>query len=55
MTPEEVTSQLLQVPLLLINNRLTDIAKEAGFNNKLLVAAEANDDAIIDSLKYFIH
>ncbi|GMR16747.1 MAG: uroporphyrinogen-III synthase [Gammaproteobacteria bacterium] len=55
LTPDEVTSQLLQVPLLLINNRLIDIAKEAGFSNKLLVAAEADDDAIIDSLKNFIH
>ncbi|MCW8901587.1 MAG: uroporphyrinogen-III synthase [Gammaproteobacteria bacterium] len=51
LTPEKVRPQLLQVPLLLINNRLTDIAKEAGFSNKLLVAAEASDDAIIETLK----
>lgn len=51
MTPEKVSPQLLQVPLLLINNRLIDIAKEAGFNGKLFVATEASDDAIIESLK----
>lgn len=51
MTPEKVTSQLYQVPLLLINKRLIDIAKKAGFKNKLLVATEADDNAIIKSLK----
>ena len=51
MTPEKVISQLYQVPLLLINKRLVDIAKDAGFKNKLLVATEADDNAIIDSLK----
>lgn len=51
LTPEKVRPQLLQVPLLLINNRLTDIAKEAGFSNKLFVATEASDDAIIEALK----
>lgn len=55
LTPKEVTSQLLKVPLLLINNRLIDIAKETGFKNKLYVATEANDDAIIESLKNIIH
>ena len=51
MTPENTTSLLLQVPLLLINKRLVEIAKEAGFINKLFVATKASDDAIIESLK----
>ena len=51
LTPENVKPQLLQVPLLLINNRLVDIAKEAGFNSNLYIASEASDDAIIESLK----
>lgn len=51
MTPATVISQLLQVPLLLINKRLVYIAKEAGFNGELFVATEASDDAIITSLK----
>jgi uroporphyrinogen-III synthase len=51
LVPEKVITQLLQVPLLLINQRLVDIAKEAGFNNKLFVATKASDDAIIESLK----
>ncbi len=55
LTPDEVISQLLEVPLLLINNRFVEIAREAGFNNKLLVATQTDDDAIIDSLKIFIH
>lgn len=36
---------------MLINKRLVDAAKEAGFNNMLYIAAEASDDAIIESLK----
>jgi len=51
LTPEKMRPLLLQLPLLLINNRLIDIAKEAGFNSELYVAAEASDDAIIESLK----
>ena len=51
LTPAKVTPQLLQVPLLLINQRLIDIAKEAGFNNNLFVASEASDNAIIEALK----
>jgi len=51
MAPENVTSLLLQVPLLLINKRVANIAKEAGFNNKLFVTTKASDDAIIESLK----
>ena len=51
MIPEKATSLLLQVPLLLLNQRLVDIAKEAGFINKLFVATKASDDAIIESLK----
>lgn len=51
LTPENVKTQLLQVPLLLINQRLIDVAKEAGFNAKLYIASEASDDAIIESLK----
>jgi len=51
LTPANVTPQLLQTPLLLINQRLIDIAKEVGFNNNLYVATEASDKAIIESLK----
>ena len=51
MTPINVREQLLQTPLLLINNRLVEVAREAGFNNDLLVANEASDDAIIGTLK----
>lgn len=51
LTPEKVTPQLLQVPLLLINQRLVAIAKEAGFIGNLIVATEASDSAIIESLK----
>ncbi|MDH5600493.1 MAG: uroporphyrinogen-III synthase [Gammaproteobacteria bacterium] len=51
MTPEKVRTQLLQLPLLLINNRLIDTAKEAGFNGELYVANEASDKAIIETLK----
>jgi len=51
LTPDSVTSNLLHVPLLLINKRLITIAKEAGFTNDLLVAEEASNEAILDSLK----
>ena len=51
LTPEKVRPQLLQIPLLLINQRLVDIAKEAKFNGHLFIASEASDDAIIESLK----
>ncbi len=51
LTPDKVTSHLLQVPLVLINKRLVDIARETGFNSTLLVATEASDDALIETLK----
>lgn len=51
MTPKTVLSKLLNVPLLLINSRLIDVAKNIGFNNKFIVASEASDDAIVNSLK----
>jgi uroporphyrinogen-III synthase len=51
LTPEKVTSNLLQLPLLLINKRLIDVANKAGFKNKLIVATESSDEAIIESLK----
>ena len=51
LTPEKVISNLLQLPLLLINKRLIDIANKAGFENKLIVTAEASDEEIIESLK----
>lgn len=50
LTPEKVTSNLLQLPLLLINKRLIDVADKAGFTNKLIVATEASDEAIIKTL-----
>lgn len=51
LTPANVIPQLLQVPLLLINQRLVNIAKEAGFNSNLFVSIEASDHAIIKTLK----
>lgn len=51
LTPVKVLSLLLQVPLLLINQRLVKIAKEAKFSGNLFIANEASDDAIIESLK----
>ena len=51
LVPENIRNLLLQVPLLLINQRLLDIAEQAGFNNKLIIATEASDDAIIETLK----
>jgi uroporphyrinogen-III synthase len=55
MTPENVTSQLLKVPLLLINKRLVAIAKDAGFRSKLFIATEASDDAILEALQTNIY
>ncbi len=51
LTPVKVLSLLLQVPLLLINQRLVKIAKDAKFSGNLFIANEASDDAIIESLK----
>ena len=51
MTPKTVISNLFNIPLLLINSRLTDAAKKIGFSNKLLIAKEACDDEIVSSLK----
>lgn len=54
MVPEQIRKHLLQVPLLLINPRLVNIAKEAGFTSKLIIAEDASDDAIIKTLKQTI-
>lgn len=51
LTPKNVIQQLLKAPLLLINKRLTDIAKKAGFTGDLNIATEASDDSIIKGLK----
>lgn len=51
LTPEKVILRLLDLPLLLINKRLVDIANQAGFKNKLVVATEASDKAIFKTLK----
>lgn len=51
LAPAKVLPLLLQVPLLLINQRLVDIAKQANFSNQLYVASKATDDSIIESLK----
>ena len=51
LAPAKVTPLLLQVPLLLINQRLVKIAKEAKFSGHLFIASKAGDDAIIESLK----
>lgn len=50
LTPEKVTLNLLELPLLLINKRLIDIANIEGFNNKLFVATDASDHAILEAL-----
>lgn len=51
MTPQKVIVNLLQVPLLLINKRLIEFASKAGFENELIVATEASDEAIVETLK----
>lgn len=51
LTPKKVTLNLLQLPLLLINKRLIDTAKAAGFTQKLHISTEASDNAIIKALK----
>ena len=51
LTPPKVTLKLLELPLLLINKRLIDIAHKAGFTKKLMVASEASDEAIFETLK----
>jgi uroporphyrinogen-III synthase len=50
MVPATVLNTLLQIPLVLINDRLINIAHEAGFTNELLVAAAASDEAIVETL-----
>jgi len=51
LTPAAARAQLYQVPLVLINKRLLEVAREAGFSNKLIIATEASDEAIIETLK----
>lgn len=51
LTPEKVTVNLLELPLLLINKRLIDIANKAGFNNKFFIAKDASDEAILEALE----
>lgn len=53
LTPPKVTLKLLELPLLLINKRLIDIAHKAGFTKKLMVASEASDEAIFETLKEY--
>jgi uroporphyrinogen-III synthase len=50
MVPATFLNTLLQVPLVLINDRLIKFALEAGFTNELLVAAAASDEAIVETL-----
>ena len=51
LTPKKAILNLLNLPLLLINNLLVDVARKTGFKNKLIVATEASDEAIFDTLK----
>ena len=51
LTPKKVLPALLHVPLVLINDRLIDIAKKEGFTAELNIANEASDEAIITILK----
>ena len=51
LTPKNVIQQLFKVPLFLINKRLIDIARKAGFTSDVFIAAEASDDSMIKELK----
>lgn len=51
LTPDPVVPLLYRAPLVLINQRLVDVAREAGFTSKLIIASEASDEAIIETLK----
>lgn len=51
LTPDAIMSQLYQVPLILINKRLIDIARAAGFTSRLIISTEASDEAMIETLK----
>jgi uroporphyrinogen-III synthase len=51
LTPKNVLAALQKVPLILINDRLIDIAKQEGFTSELNIANEASDGAILEVLK----
>lgn len=51
LTPDSALPLLYQVPLVLINQRLVEVAREAGFSNTLIIATEASDEAMIETLK----
>ena len=51
MVPATVKHELLQLPLVLINQRLVNVAEAAGFSNRLYVATAASDEAIIETLR----
>ena len=52
MVTEKMRKFLLQIPLLLINQRLVAVAKELGFKGDLFIATQASDDAIIKTLQH---
>lgn len=57
MVPEKIRNIVFETPLILINNRLLDIAKNFGFTGQLYVTKTASDEAIIKTLiqnKYLI-
>jgi len=51
LTPDKVVPLLYRAPLVLINQRLVEVAREAGFTSKLIIASAASDEAIIETLK----
>lgn len=51
MVPATVKHQLLQLPLVLINQRLVKVAEAAGFTNRLYVAPAASDEAVTETLR----
>lgn len=51
LTPKKLKFDLFNIPLLLINERLLTVASNAGFKSKLIVTAEASDNAIFEALK----
>ena len=51
MVPAKDKKELLQLPLVLINQRLVKLALAAGFSSQLYVATAASDAAIIETLR----
>ena len=50
MIPDDVHQALFQVPLVLVNERIADIAKEYGFTGPIYLTYSANDENILQVL-----